>query len=194
MAGLAKFNFKITQLYPGSGAHHLNTCANPDCSNFGAPMTTPSERRMTWAATRPDLTPAHLDAIEKQGPGAYKLAGADKHHCRVSRVFEYEDDHHEWTDQRTIRCLGQTRDGHVCNSGFSILSEDHLAEEIERLRNHDGVLDGPACGCCGTRFLDWPEEFTLKGAHQRTKDNDGRAIANRGVPKAVRVLYKPCKG
>ena len=140
------------------------------------------------------MPPEQLDEIERYGPGAYKLTGTDRQHRRVSQVFEYEDDHHEWTDQRTIRCLGQTRDGHMCDSGFSILSEDHLAQEIERLRNHDGVLDGPACGCCGTRFLDRPEEFTLKGAHQRTKDNDGRPIANRGAPKAVRVLHKPCKG
>lgn len=38
MAGLATFNFKITQLYPGSGRYHLNTRANPDCSNYGASL------------------------------------------------------------------------------------------------------------------------------------------------------------
>ena len=82
----------------------------------------------------------------------------------------------------------------ICNSGFSILSQDHLDEEISRLRNYNGVLDGPACGCCGTRFLACPDEFTMKGAHQRTKDSEGRPISNKGTPKAVRVLHRPCKG
>lgn len=35
MASLATCNFKLSQLYPGAGEYHLNTCANPDCSNFG---------------------------------------------------------------------------------------------------------------------------------------------------------------
>ena len=193
MTDLAKYSFRIEQLHPGSGAHRLNTCANPDCSNFGAPLTTRAGRRSAWAERRPDLTAAELDLLARHGPGAYKLAGADRHHRRVSRVFEHESDPHEWVDQRTIRCLGQTRDGQVCNSAFSLLSEDHLADEIARLRNHDGVLDGPACGACGTRFLARPDEFTFKGAHQRARDGGGRA-AGPGAPRAVRVLHRPCKG
>ena len=39
MAGLATFNFKLSQLYPGAGEHRINTCANPDCSNFGQQLT-----------------------------------------------------------------------------------------------------------------------------------------------------------
>lgn len=34
----------------------------------------------------------------------------------------------------------------------------------------------------------------MKGAHQRTKDSKGKPISNKGTPKAVRVLHKPCKG
>ena len=34
----------------------------------------------------------------------------------------------------------------------------------------------------------------MKGAHQRTKDRNGNRIVNKGAPKAVRVLHKPCKG
>lgn len=194
MKGLATYNFKISQLWQDGGEHGLNTCGNPDCSNFGHSLTTAVGRRRTWSKARPDLTDAQLDEIERNGPGAYKISGADKDFRRVSRTFEYEQVPLEWTDQRTIRCRGITRNGSLCNSGFSILSGDHLEEETDRLRNHNGVLDGPACGCCGTRFLAKPEEFTLKGAHQRTKDRAGRTIENRGTPKAVRVLHKPCKG
>ncbi|SFU97020.1 hypothetical protein SAMN04488527_1594 [Aliiroseovarius crassostreae] len=48
MTGLAKFNFKLSQLYPGTGEHKLNTCGNPDCSNFGQPMTERAERKDYW--------------------------------------------------------------------------------------------------------------------------------------------------
>lgn len=77
MAGLATFNFKLSQLYPGSGEHKLNTCGNPDCSNFGHPMTARAARRELWRSNRPDLTPEQLKLHETNGPGAYKLAGSN---------------------------------------------------------------------------------------------------------------------
>lgn len=194
MTGLAKFNFKLAQLYPGSGEHRINTCGNPDCLNFGAEPSTKGDRRAHWAKHRPELSPEQLDIAAKHGAGAYKLSGADKKHRRVSKAFEYADEPHIWSDQRTIRCQSLIPGDRICNSGFSILSPVHLDEEISRLRNHNGVLDGPACGACGTRFLACPEEFSLKGAHQRTKDSKGRPIANKGAPRSIRVLHKPCKG
>jgi hypothetical protein len=112
----------------------------------------------------------------------------------VSRAFEHEKQPLEWTDQRTVRCKAQLRCGTICNTGFSILSDDHLRAEVERLRNYNGVLDGPACRACGVRYLAKPEEFVLNGAHQRTKNSKGDPIINKGAPKAVRVLHKRCKG
>ncbi|MFW8637493.1 hypothetical protein [Cribrihabitans pelagius] len=194
MAGLATFNFKLSQLYPGSGEHKLNTCGNPDCSNFGHPMTERAARRELWRSKRPDLTPEQLKLYETNGPGAYKLAGSKAKHLRVSSAFQFEGNPHEWSDQRTIRCLGQTLDGSPCNSGFSILSPDHLTEEVDRLRNYNGVLDGPSCGACGVRLLDKPEEFALNGAHERTKDRDGKPARINAAPKSIRVVHKPCKG
>lgn len=88
MAGLATFNFKLSQLYPGAGGYHLNTCANPDCSNFGQPLTDAAERRKTWEEKRPDLTADQMEVVAKHGPGAYKLSGADKKHRRVSCAFQ----------------------------------------------------------------------------------------------------------
>ena len=194
MTGLAKFNFKLSQLYPGAGDHHLNTCANPDCSNFGQPLTDRATRRTTWLGKLPDLTPEQLELVEKHGPGAYILSGADKKHRRVSKTFDYENDPHEWSDQRTIKCLGHTRDGSICNSGFSILSPDHLDEEINRLRNYNGVLDGPSCAACGTRLLDRTDEFALNGAHERSMDRDDKPVRRNVAPKAIRVVHTPCKG
>lgn len=194
MAGLATFNFKLSQLYPGAGEHLINTCANPDCSNFGQQLTDRATRISKWKERRPNASPEQLQLVETHGPGAYKLAGADKKHRRVSRVFAYQDDPHVWSDQRTVRCLGQTHEGKICDSGFSILSPDHLEEEIERLRNFNGVLDGTSCGACGKRFLDDPDEFALDGVHERTKDHEGNPLRRKKTPLSLRVLHKPCRG
>lgn len=130
--------------------------------------------------TRPDLHDNH-------GPGAYKLSGADKAYRRVSRAFEYQKDPHQWSDQRTVRCLGYTAAGEVCDTGFSLLSPDHLDDEVERLRNFNGVLDGPACGACGVRVLEKPDEFILNGSNERTE-------GKKATPKAIRLVHKPCRG
>lgn len=194
MTSLAQHNFKLSQLYPSAGDHNLNTCANPDCSNFGQPMTSRRERQEKWHAQRPELTPEQLKRFETNGPGAYKLAGAKEKHRRVSTAFVYEDDPHVWADQRSIKCLGETRDGKPCKSGFSILSPVHLQEEAERLRNYNGVLDGPSCGACGVRLLDKPEEFALNGAHERSKDRNGKPAKRNAAPKSIRVIHTKCKG
>ncbi|CUH38280.1 hypothetical protein JSE7799_01387 [Jannaschia seosinensis] len=194
MTSLATLNFKLSQLYPGAGEHCINTCANPDCSNFGHPLTGRATRKSIWEEKRPDLTPEQLKFVEMHGPGAYKLAGASEKHRRISRVFAYQNNPHVWSDQRTIRCLGQTHEGKICDSGFSILSPDHLDEEIDRLRNFNGVLDGPSCGACGKRFLDDPDEFALDGVHERSKDRKGQPVRQKRTPTSLRVLHKPCRG
>jgi hypothetical protein len=194
MADLAKFNFKLSQLYPGAGDHHINTCGNPDCSNFGQPLTTPAIRRSEAVKKYPNITPEQIRLFEECGPGAYSLSGARKKYRRVSNVFEYENDPHVWSDQRTVKCLGQTRDGKACGSKFSILSPDHLNQEVERLRNQNAVLDGPACGACGTRLLDDPDQFALDGLHERSKDHAGKPIRQKKTPTSLRVLHKPCRG
>lgn len=191
MAGLATFNFKLSQLYPGAGEHRINTCANPDCSNFGQALTDRATRKSIWTEKRPDITPEQLKLVEMHGTGAYKLAGSDKKHRRVSRVFAYESEPHLWSDQRTIRCLGHTRDGSICNSGFSILSPTHLDEEIDRLRNFNGVLDGPSCGACGTLLLDDPDAFALDGVHERSKDRKGEPVRRKRTPSSLEFFTKP---
>ena len=190
MEGLAKFNFNLKQLYPEVGRFRINTCGNPDCGNFGRP---PRHPRVKLPKKKEEERCSTARAL-LHAPGAYKISGADKAEKRITKAFEYQDEPHEWADQRTIRCKAALRNGTICNSGFSILSEDHLEEEVDRLRNHNGVLDGPACGCCGRRYLEAPEEFVLNGVHQRTKDRRGARIVNTGAPKSVRVVHRPCKG
>src|SRR6056297_1405598 len=116
MASLATFNFKLSQLYPGAGKYHLNTCANPDCSNFGQPLSDSAVRGKACEEARPELTEEQLDIIAEHRPGAYKLSGADKKNRRVSCAFQYRRAPHVWADQRTVRCQGHTFEGKVCNS------------------------------------------------------------------------------
>jgi len=187
MTSLPKINHKLSQLYPGAGKYRLNTCLNPDCSNFGRPFSEASERRRDLAERRPDLPPEKVRFYEQHGPGAYKLSGADRAYRRVSRAFEYEHDPHQWSDHRTMRCLGITSTGRVCDSGFSMLSPDHLAEEVDRLRSFNGVLDGPSCGACGARFLEKPDEFILNGTNERAEQRTA-------APKAIRLIHRPCRG
>ena len=80
--------------------------------------------------------------------------------------------------------------GDPCSANFEVLSNEHLADEITRLEGMNGAYDGAACGCCGRRYLDTPDEFIMHGTHQ-AKREDG---ALHGRPTAVRVIHKPCRG
>ncbi len=65
-----------------------------------------------------------------------------------------------------------------------ILSNEHLVAEVARLRDHNGVLLGPACGACGRRYLDALGEFVLNGVN-------GKVGAR---PRGERLIHKPCQG
>lgn len=146
----------------------------PGLLQLWANLTDSAERRKTWEEKRLDLTADQMEVVAKHGPSAYKLSVAGKKQRRVSCAFQYQRAPHVWADQRTVRCQGHTVEGKVCNSAFSIKSPAHLDEEVAHLRNHNGMPDGPGCGACGTRFLAAPEEFSLNGAHQRTRDSSHR--------------------
>lgn len=107
-------------------------------------------------------------------------------------MFEYQFAPLHWNDRRHIQCqfsAGPT----VCGFGMEILSNDHLAAEIHRLRSYSGVLDGPCCKSCGQRYLAAPDEFVLNGAHGFKASGDGtdRAVKR---PRRIRLIHKPCKG
>ncbi|WP_157764547.1 hypothetical protein [Rhodobacter sp. CZR27] len=193
---MATFNLSLEQLYPAYDRFHLNTCGNADCANFGQTLKVwPFRLRGLKPTSEPRCPTAEaLDDWMRHGRGAYKLSGADVRDRRTSKAFAFERDPHTWADQRTIKCQARLRSGTICGTGFSILSGSHLGEEIARLRNFNGVLDGPRCEACGTRYLAAPEEFSLNGVHQRTKDRNGNRIAAGGTPKSIRVLHRPCRG
>lgn len=175
MSSMAARNIPLAQLYPdGGGAIALNVCGDPDCSNFGVKPDFCRDRASQGLQTN---TPA-------TGSGHYALSGASKEKNDKRRTFVNGliDEPLHWSDQRTVRCQ-QDRNGHKCGDGFTVLSDRHLADEIDRLVSQNGVLDGPRCGACGQRYLSAPQEFMLNGMNRRA---DG--------PPSVRIVHRPCNG
>jgi hypothetical protein len=84
---------------------------------------------------------------------------------------------HTWKDNRQVRCQFERPAG-PCDVGFSLLSNENLLEEAERLRGHNGVLAGPGCKACGRRYLAAPDEFVVNGANGNT---------------GIRLIHRPCR-
>jgi hypothetical protein len=149
----------------------FNCCPDPDCTNFGVSADVNVERFLGRGA--PARKAAVLSNSSAMGLGAYKIhSSSQKEIRRVSTAFEYANNPHTWMDGREIRCQAARQKG-PCDAGFALLSNDHLLDEIDRLRRANGVLDGPACGSCGRLYLDAPHEFVLNGANGRkTREHD----------------------
>ncbi len=174
---------------PADPKINLNTCGDPDCGNYGvAPDFALPVFKGRNAAQRKLLASTNLPALAT-GRGVYTLSGEDKRQ-RTSAAFEYADDPHVWDDGRVVVCRHQ-KANHECGVSFSLLSNEHLLDEVERLETQNGSLEGPACGSCGARYLDHPDEFIFNGAHGKsTKVRGGRPAK----PTAFRLIHKPCKG
>lgn len=180
-------NLKLSQLLPNPvGELDVNRCPDPDCLNFGerafgVPLP------LLGGGTTSKATLLNSTAA---GLGKYRLSKLGGDYTRVSRVFEYQFNHLTWTDGRELRCQAYGDRG-ICNSAFAILSNIHMADEIERLRGHNGVLAGPACSACGRRYLDAPHEFMLNGANSKRPARKGAQTAG---AKGIRVVHRPCRG
>lgn len=189
MESLANFNIDLEEMYPQRGQLGLNSCSNPDCKSFGTELTILG-KRLPPKGNRPSRCPTAdaVDAFQRHRKGAYALNNTKKEHARKCSAFGHEEFPYLWNDNRSVKCRALLRNGTVCDTKFQLLSESHVEAEVDRLRNMNGVLDGPACGACGRRYLEAPDEFSTNGAHQRKKGRTGSA------PKAVRVIHRPCKG
>jgi hypothetical protein len=181
MSTMAARNIPLSQLYPdGDGPIALNVCGDPDCGNFGVrpDFTLGRVPRKSKRAKAPQTNAAAIDL------GRYALRGSSKEKSdkRKTRVEGLIDEELIWSDHRVMRCQ-HDRNGRECGDGFTVLSDRHLADEIDRLASHNGVLDGPRCGACGKRYLAAPEEFLPNGANRRA---DG--------PLSLRVIHRPCAG
>ena len=178
------------QIYPEVGrTYQLNTCADPDCGNFGVIPRQLGYRSQNSLHLNSSSSAIGIGA----GLGHYVLAGTSgkSKSRRESTVFEHADEPFRWFDDRNIVCRYTSANKQECGIAFGLLSDIHLEEEIERLRRMNGVLDGPKCGACGKRYLDAPEEFVLNGAKEA---DPGSPLAAFTPIKAVRVIHAPCRG
>jgi hypothetical protein len=183
-------SLSLAQVMPSPvGDLDFNCCPDPDCQNFGISADVNVGRFLGRGA--PARKAALLSNSSAVGLGAYKLqSSAQKEIRRVSTAFEYAEDPHTWMDGREVRCQAARQSG-PCDAGFALLSNDHLLDEINRLRRVNGVLDGPACGACERLYLDAPHEFVLNGANGRKARRDG---SQKVRPTGVRVIHAPCRG
>lgn len=167
---------------------NLNTCGDPDCGNYGVPPDPVYLSFRGRGGTKKRLIASAAVPALAQGFGSYKLQG-DSKELRISTAFEYEDDPHEWNDGRSMQCLHLHKNG-VCGVSFTVLSNEHLKDEVQRLLLQNGQLEGPRCGNCGTRYLDSPEEFIFNGTDGEKKSK-GSA---RTKAASFRVIHRPCRG
>lgn len=185
----------LREIYPAySKDANLNTCVDPDCGNFGVAPEFSRPR-----TSEPGISSGHptLPMLAKlrsnsamMSLGSYKLHSSQKEvHRRTSAAFEYQGNPHEWVDRKTVRCRFDAGAGE-CGAAFELLSNDHLAKEVERLRDHNGALDGPRCPACATRYLAAPNELVLNGVHGRAKRSfEGDKVEK---PLRVRLIHRQC--
>lgn len=180
----------LKALYPQPTPEiNLNTCGDVGCGNYGvAPNFLLPVFKGNGAAQRKLLASVKLPALAT-GLGSYTLNGDDKN-PRVSQAFEYQNDPRAWDDGREMICHHQRGNGE-CGISFNVLSNDHLLDEIDRLHTQNGLLEGPVCGQCGTRYLDRPEEFIFNGTHGKLTPERNR---RKEKPAGFRIIHKPCKG
>lgn len=182
-------NLTLYAVYPFDKCNiNLNTCADPDCGNYGK---TPNPVYMDFAgrnAQKKRFLASVADPLIGAGQGSYILQ-ADKDEVRVSKVFEYQDAPHAWSDGRSIRC-GHARGNGVCGVQSKILSNDFLEEEIQRLLSQNGHLTGPKCKACGAEYLKRHEEFVFSGTSGKLRSRK----SEKSKPASFRLIHKPCKG
>ena len=184
-------NLSLDQLYPPvAGSINLNACHDPDCGNFGVPADLTIKRVLGRNAQARKAALRSNSGLA--GLGQYKLhSGAGPEDRRMSSALEYAGDPHQWVDRRSLQCQFDDGAG-PCGVMFELISNEHVADEIERLRDYSGVLAGPECKACGRRYLDAPEEFVLNGAHGRIQAHEDQEGPVR--PARIRLIHKPCKG
>lgn len=178
---------KLEQIYPPAGVGlNLNTCGDPDCGNYGvAPDFALPKFKGRGAAAR------KAKSGSSNGLGEYILSDSpNEHDARLSTAFEYASKPVAWNDARSMTCK-HSRGNRQCDVGLSVLSNDHLEAEIERLRNANGVLDGVKCAACGVDYLNHPDEFVFNGLHGEIRTAGSGKKSRR---QSVRIIHKPCRG
>ncbi|MAY33394.1 MAG: hypothetical protein CMM86_12410 [Rhodovulum sp.] len=185
-------SLNISQVYPPQvGRVNLNTCADPDCPNYGVALSpTLLDRRGGSKALKKAMV---SDDAVAAGLGRYKMESSSrKADKRTSYIFEYWNNPVGWSDNRSFVCQ-HIRGNTDCKVSQKILSNQHFDDEVSRLRSMNGLLDGPSCGACGQQYLEAPEQFAFDGANGKSIAGNKRHRKS-GKPIGVRLVHKPCRG
>jgi hypothetical protein len=183
-------NLSLRQIYPPAhGSLNINACFDPDCGNFGVHAHFDVDEA---DGDRRDAPEAGVGSNSRHiGFGKYKIhSTVGSGYRRVSKVFEYADDPHAWLDRKNVEC-GFSGGARPCRTHFELISNQHLADEVARLRSANGALDGARCQACGAAYLANPGDFILNGVHEWRK---GPGTAATRSPARIRVIHRPCKG
>lgn len=188
-------NLTLAQVYPRvSGDTNLNCCGDPDCGNYGVEPAPTKHSFIGRGAAERRLKAAMADPTIARGVGRYKMeaeSGDNLH--RQTDAFEFEDDPRAWSDGRVIICQ-HLRGNSECGVQTKLLSNEAFEEERHRLWTQNGSLEGPACGNCGTAYLEKPDEFIFNGAHGKPSRKVGHKKGSQPRARSVRVIHKPCRG
>lgn len=103
---------------------NLNTCADPDCGNYGVipDFARPVFKRPN-AAERELLVSAASPALST-GLAHYTMTSDDKRE-RISDIFKYDGAPRVWSDGRDIICHHQRGNGE-CGISFGVFSNEHF--------------------------------------------------------------------
>ncbi|WP_304617935.1 hypothetical protein [Paracoccus sp. (in: a-proteobacteria)] len=175
----------VSQLYPEERKEiNLNTCGDPDCGNFGVSPDPMYDQFVGRGAVARRKAAGQKDPRIAAGLGFYTMSSV-KDEERISTALNFHNAPAVWSDGRRLVCR-HDQGGAQCKVGFTLYSNQHFLDEVERLRDNDGALDGPRCGACGRRYFDAAEEFALNGANGKDPKT--------ARPLGIRVIHKPCKG
>lgn len=168
---------------------NLNTCADPDCGNYGI---TPDFARPVLkgpnAAGRMLLASAANPALSA-GLGHYTMISDDERE-RISDVFQFDGDPRVWVDGREVICHHKRGNGE-CGISFGVLSNEQFLEKLDRLRTQNGHLEEPTCNDCGRRYIDHSNEFIFDSTHGVLS---AAGNPRKEKPADFRMIHKPCKG
>ena len=138
-------NLTLAQVYPEiPGETDLNCCGNPDCGNYGVPPETVKHLFKGPNAGQRRMAAAIADPTIGGGLGRYKMETEDREELkRETDAFEFSGDPVGWNDGRVVTCQ-HARGNTECGVQFSLLSNQHFEEELDRLLTQKGCYWGRA--------------------------------------------------
>ena len=74
---------------------------------------------------------------------------------------------------------------------LTILSNEPVRKEYDRLRFAGGALEGPVCRACGARYPERPDGVIFNRRHEKPEAGGNRRKAK---PSGFRIIHRPRNG